>query len=108
MVLTFDFAYCKLQREHPHKLSDYIFKERSLTFARQTHKYTGERGLIDSPGMPAGLDFRGLAKGHRSLSEQRIIATKAGPSTPKFNYFQLPFRALIHDPQNRAGQLITC
>jgi hypothetical protein len=28
LVLTFDFAFGKLQREHPHKLSDYIVKER--------------------------------------------------------------------------------
>ena len=107
MVLTFDFAYCKLQREHPHKLSDYIFKERSPAFAERTHKYTGERGLIDSPRMPVRLDFRGLAKGHRSLSEQRIIATKAGPSTSNFNYFQPPFMATIQCPGKYPRWLIS-
>ena len=29
LVLTFDFAFSKRQREHPHKLSDLIVKERS-------------------------------------------------------------------------------
>ena len=31
------------------------------------------------------LDFRGLAEGHRTPSEQRIIAANQGRSTPKFN-----------------------
>ena len=35
MVLTFDFAFGKRQREHPHKLSDYIVKERSPRFPRR-------------------------------------------------------------------------
>ena len=29
LVLTFDFAFGKRQREHPHKLSDLIVKERA-------------------------------------------------------------------------------
>jgi len=53
-----------------------------------THKYTGEQGLNDSPRMPVCLDFRSLAEGHRSLSEQRIIATNPRPSTIKFNYLR--------------------
>jgi hypothetical protein len=44
--------------------------------------------------MPAGLVFRGLAKGHRSLSEQRIIAAKPGRSTNNFNYFSVAGRAV--------------
>jgi hypothetical protein len=44
--------------------------------------------------MPAGLVFRGLAKGHRSLSEQRIIAAKTGRSTNNFNYFSVAGRAV--------------
>jgi hypothetical protein len=38
--------------------------------------------------MPVCLDFRGLTEGHRSLSEQRIIATNPRPSTIKFNYLR--------------------
>jgi len=53
LVLTFDFAYSKLQREHPHKLSDYIVKERLEIEHRprfkQTHHYTGQHGLMNSP-----------------------------------------------------------
>ena len=95
LVLTFDFAFGKRQREHPHKLSDLIVKERCEyqpgpklaphVFVRQTHNYTGQAGLIDSPRMPVCLDFRGLAEGHRSLSEQRIIAMESAWSTNNFN-----------------------
>ena len=90
-------AFGKRQREHPHKLSDLIVKERCETrpepvpaphvFARQTHNYTGVPGLNDSPKVPVSFDFRGLAEGHRSLSEQRIIATKVRGSTINFDYF---------------------
>ncbi len=36
--------------------------------------------------MPVCLDFRGLAKGHRPLSERGIIAAKTARSTNNFNY----------------------
>ena len=125
MVLTFDFAFGKLQREHPHKLSDYIVKERDerrarpglsniagdkkgktpfyqwrrSTFpiaavtaigkvlrprnSRQTHNYTGEPGLKDSPHGPAACCLES-GRGHRSLSERGIIAVNLPPSTNKF------------------------
>ena len=37
--------------------------------------------------MPACLDFRGLARGHRTPSEQRIIASKVAGSTIISNIF---------------------
>ncbi len=49
-----------------------------------THNYTGEAGPLNSPRVPVCLDFRGLAKGHRSLSERGIIAGKPARSTPYF------------------------
>ena len=54
----------------------------------QTDNYTGEQGLIDSPWMPVSLDFRGLAGGHRTPSEQRIIAANTGGSTHISNNFR--------------------
>ncbi len=50
----------------------------------QTHNYTGEAGPLNSPRVPVCHDFRGLAKGHRSLSERGIIAGKPARSTPYF------------------------
>ncbi len=49
-----------------------------------THNYTGESRPLNSPRLPVCLDFRGLAKGHRSLSERGIIAGKSARSTPYF------------------------
>ena len=60
-------------------------------FFDQTHNYTGAEGPIDSPRMPVLLDFRGLAEGHRTLSEQRIIAANQGRSTLKFNNLRVFF-----------------
>jgi len=54
----------------------------------QTHNYTGERGPIDSPAMPVCVNFRGLAEGHRSLSERGIIAAQARWSTNNSLYFR--------------------
>lgn len=45
--------------------------------------------------MPALLDFRGLAGGHRTPSEQRIIATNQGRSTPKFNNLRAVFAVTV-------------
>jgi len=50
----------------------------------QTHNYTGESEPLNSPRLPVCLDFRGLAEGHRSLSERGIIAGKSARSTPYF------------------------
>ncbi len=52
--------------------------------AGQTHNYTGESGPMNSLHLPVCLDFRGLAEGHRSLSERGIIAGKSARSTPYF------------------------
>ncbi len=52
--------------------------------AGQTHNYTGESGPLNSPRLPVCLDFRGLAEGHRSLSERGIIAGKSARSIPYF------------------------
>ena len=101
MVLTFDFAFGKPQREHPHKLSDHIVKERCIPgtvilIARtgaerhqtiritapkfnQTHKYTGEQGSNDSLGMPAYLDFRGLAQGTPALKRAAHYSGQVPP-----------------------------
>ena len=43
-------------------------------------------GLFGQPRVPVHLDFRGLAKGHRSLSERGIIAGNWPRSTNNFNY----------------------
>ncbi len=51
----------------------------------QTHNYTGEYGPMNSLRLPVCLDFRGLAEGHRSLSERGIIAGKSARSTPYFS-----------------------
>ncbi len=63
-----------------------MLKSDPRLYAEQTHNYTGEQGLNDSPWMPVCLDFRGLAKGHRPLSERGIIAAKTARSTNNFNY----------------------
>ena len=46
---------------------------------------------MEQPREPVCLDFRGLAEGHRPLSEQRIIAANQGRSTLKFNNLRVFF-----------------
>jgi len=74
-----------------------------IPFFNQTHNYTGEQGPIDSPRVPVCWLWS-LAKGHRSLSERGIIATKGHPSSLiplNRNYF----RALSRRPSDdQAGR----
>jgi len=99
LVLTFDFAFGKLQREHPHKLSDYIVKERSpdsgvrlprREASRRKSKWSSNQSrptIIQATGaLMTALGclyvlFWSLAWRHRPPSEQRIIAANCPRST---------------------------
>lgn len=104
-------ALSKLQREHPHKLSDYIVKERrkrgltplsstahrvsTAVFLKNRFKSVFQSGPKIGRTKPHLQISRCLyvflfgvwLRGHRPLSEQGIITRVSGRSTIKCNYF---------------------
>jgi hypothetical protein len=54
--------------------------------------------------MPVRLVFWGLAGGHRTPSEQRIIAANTGPSTANHNFFADGLPASRNTRPRRAAQ----
>ena len=110
-------AFETLQREHPHKLSDRIVKERLVIFRGQLpvrlnalcRVSSGWMGLLPpgkSRGRPASIQaeghlwlvlraccfhFWGLAEGHRSPSERRIIEIARSRSTENDIFFSSAF-----------------
>ena len=82
MVLTFDIANAKSNAStHTNYLTKLL--KNGPHFREAAHNYTGQSGLINSPGLFGSANWRS-AEGHRSLSERGIIAAKPARSTPYF------------------------
>jgi hypothetical protein len=90
LVLTL-FCLRKLQRKHPHKLSDQVVKERPECFSGRPTIIQAV-GVLATPLSACMYLFGSLSGGHRTPEEARIIRRRSRPSTPFCFFFRMVLR----------------